>query len=420
MAAEAPPAAAPPASTDVQPAAAVAQLPAFSPDDNNNAQLQVAKSVSTEPLLGGAIGFGVSVRNTSNEGVLEKNKAYNVTVSDTLPAEVTFASASPAPSRVVRNPNGTTTIYWINVTDLDEGQSTSFSIQATIKPTVTVGMPIVNRAGGEANTVPDNSGVYVRASAVATGTAQPIDIEKAIQQSTSVNQATGASGWESTAPGTGAGAQWPYRYELTVKNNNVGATANVQVTDTLAAGVAFLGPTTISPNPNGVSTVPTMIVLADGRLQLVWNLGILTTAQYTTPIAIKFPVAIPYRQRVGTYPCSGTLIPNSGSPTDPGCFDGAIIADGRVYSNTYDALGIFNGSPAGDGSTYTPQDDSPVNVTAKYQTIAKVGDARESSATTTSSPTRCAGTCPNTIPSPTMSSPMCCRMASTTSPAPPR
>jgi uncharacterized repeat protein (TIGR01451 family) len=102
-------------------AQAVASVPqlAFGPSleggptlSANNAALTTTKSVSSEPLLGGAMGFSIAVRNTASGGALEQNKAYNLTITDVLPAEVSFVSGSPAPTRVAHNADGTTTLVW--------------------------------------------------------------------------------------------------------------------------------------------------------------------------------------------------------------------------------------------------------------------------------------------------------------------
>ncbi|MEM7799792.1 MAG: hypothetical protein AAF633_11425, partial [Chloroflexota bacterium] len=343
----------------------------------NEADLDVTISISDEPLLGGSIGYSIRVQNAAPLiDDLEDDKAYNVTLVETLPAGIAFQSASPTPESVVVNPDGTTTLVWNNFTDLEAEEDTSFSILGLIDPALTLTETIVSSALVRANTVPDNSGVWITATTAATATLQAIDIEKAILQSTGVNQATGSSGWESTAPGSGGGPQWPYQYQLTVRNNNVGNTDDVIVTDTLPSGVAYLGPTTITPNPNGVTTVPTMTVLGDGSLQLVWNLGTLTPAEYTTPPVIDFTVAIPYRERVavagdGSCTNGNVRVPNDGAPTDPGCFDGPIIPDPSVWYNSYDAEGSYLGETTRDGVTYTPQDDAVVPVTAKYQTVEK-------------------------------------------------
>jgi len=161
----------------------------------NEAQLSLTKSVSDEPLLGGGIGFNLTVKNTASTGdPLEDDKAYNVSITDTLPAGVTFSSATPPPSLVIVNPDGTTTLVWNNLTDLEQQESTSVSIQATIKPTVTTATALVNSGTTSANQAPDNSQAYITATNTITAYPQAIDIEKRINQSTGVGQATGASG----------------------------------------------------------------------------------------------------------------------------------------------------------------------------------------------------------------------------------
>lgn len=343
----------------------------------NEAQLQVTKSVADEPLIGGEINFTINVQNSANTGdPLEDDKAYNITITDTLPAGIAYSNASPAPNSVTVNPDGTTTLVWVNLTDLEQQEATSISVSGVLSSSLSVGSVVANTADASGREFPDNSGATFSASGSVTATLQAIDIEKELLQSTGVNQATGASGWESTAPGDGGGPEWPYQYKLTVQNNNVGDTTNVVVTDTLPPGVAYLGPTTITPNPNGSTVTPTMTVLGDGSLQLVWNLGTITTDEHDAPIEILFNVAIPYQERVapaGDILCDdGNIrVPNSTDPTDPGCFDGAIIPDHSVWENLYEATGIYDGTPTADGTTSTPEDDQPIPVTAVFQTIQK-------------------------------------------------
>jgi len=316
--------------------------------------ITVSKSVSDEPLVGGQVSYGINVENIAPD--YDDDRGFNLTISDTLPAGLAFASSSLAPSVVTENPDGSTFLQWINIKNLEAAESFQLTINADILPTIAVGVSFTNVVTAAVNTVPDNSGSWIMDTASVVATAQAIDIEKTAEQSTGVSQATGAGGYP-TATGRIAGPDWPYIYRLTVKNNNITGTTNVIVTDTLPPGAAFLGGTWYV---DGTPVSPTANLRPDGFLDLSYNLGTLSTANYATPVVITFPVAIPYRFRTGTDPISGT-----------GPYHGAIIPDDHPITNTYEATGLYNGNPTADGTTSTPQDDPPDEVNAAYLTVEK-------------------------------------------------
>ena len=342
----------------------------------NESVLVLTKRSSNEPLVGGRLAYQIVVENTANTGeVLEDDKAYNVTVTDTLPAGLSFTSASPTPDEVVVQTDGTTLIIWTDLQDLEQQETLSIDLVTAVDPSLGVGTSLLNSADASGVEFPDGTGAVFTATGSDVATLQAIDIEKALLQSTGVNQTTGASGWEDAASGTGGGAEWIYQYTLSIQNNPISGTENVIVTDRLPSGIAYMGSPVVSPNPNGVSVIPTQIVSGTDLL-LIWDLGVLGSDQYTTPIEITFDTAIPYRERAGengTAACvmGDVRVPNSTTPSDLGCFDGPIITDHSVWHNNYDVTGVYNGLVASDGSTYTPADDETIPVTAVFETVQK-------------------------------------------------
>ncbi len=323
--------------------------------------LALSHSVSQEPLLSGQVAFTLNVRN--NGAVAVTDRGYNLTITDTLPVGLTYVSADPAPTNVTRQADGATALTWDNIADLEAGESLSINIIASLANTVTVANDMVNRAGAKVNTMPDNSGAWVTAFSELSTRPQAIDIEASILQSTADEQATGA-GEYATAPGQKAGADWPFQVRVTVRNNNVGATSNVVARVTLPAGLAYLGNVTISPNPNSVSTTPTLTRKPGGALELSWALGNLTTAQYATPLVITFQTAIPYRYRSNADTAAG-----AGPYAGP--MSGEIIPEDAVMAVLYEASGAYANAPTADGSESTPDDDPPAQTTAEIMTVDK-------------------------------------------------
>lgn len=321
----------------------------------------VTQTVNQEPLLAGEVSFRIRVRNNGTTPVVDRG--YNLTITDTLPVGLTFVSANPTPTNVAAQPDGTTLLTWDNIVDLEAGEHLEVSLVASLAPTVRVGNELVNRVGARVNRMPDNSGAWVEAFHEITVRPQAIDIEAEILQSTRDEQATGA-GEYAGAPGTKAGADWPFQMRIIIRNNNTGSTNNVQARVTLPAGLAYLGNVAFSSNPNNVPTPPSLRLNQDGSLDLTWSLGTLTTAQSSTPIVITFQVAIPYRYRT-----AGDNAARNGPFAGP--MSGTIISEDAVMSVRYEAAGVYENTPTADGSESTPEDDPPAQVTAEIITIHK-------------------------------------------------
>ena len=323
--------------------------------------LALSHRIADEPLVGGAVSYAIKVTNNGVTPVTDKG--YNLTISDTLPSGLTYVTANPAPTFVQANSDGTTNLFWDNVVDLEVTEAFELSVTASLSGAVLAGTQFTNKVLAKFNTAPDNSGNWMQAASTLQAQPQPIDMELAVRPSTTGEQATGA-GELNGAPGRGAGADWPYTYEATIRNNAVNSTTNVIAQVILPPGVAYLGNPTFSSNPNNASTTPSLSLAGDGKLTLAWSLGNFTTAQYGTPVRISFAAALPYRQR------TGADVQAAAGPF-AGPMSGALILEDIVYSVDYNVTGSYLGAPGADGSLATPGDDPARPVTAELLTVNK-------------------------------------------------
>ncbi|MCP4166941.1 MAG: DUF11 domain-containing protein [Chloroflexi bacterium] len=324
--------------------------------------LSVSQAVSQEPLLGSEVTYAVTIYNSG--AIPVSDKGYNLTITDTLPIGLDFVSASPAPTSIVEQPDGATIINWDNIADIEVNEDLRLSVVASLQDSLTPTDTFDNLITAAVNTIPDNSGSWLSTSHHLQAGPQVIDIEMNSLQSTADEQAPGAGEYDILAPGRGPDADWPYQYSISVQNNKVGSTNNVVATTLLPPGVAYSGDVSITPNPNASSTTPAIDLKPNGSLELAWNLGTLTVAQYNDPILITFSAAIPYRYRTGddTDAISGPYA---------GPMSGAIIPEDTVMSVNYEADGSYDSAPSSDGTQSTPGDDLPDQVTADYLTVSK-------------------------------------------------
>jgi len=329
--------------------------------------LSVSQAVSQEPLLGSEVTYVATINNGGAIPVTDKG--YNLTITDTLPIGLDFVSASPAPTSIVQQPDGTTTITWDNIADIEVNEELALDVVASLQDSLTPADAFDNLISAAVNTIPDNSGTWISDSNQLQTSPQIIDIEANSLQSTADEQAPGAGEYDIIAPGRGPGADWPYQYSISVQNNNVESTDNVIATSLLPPGVAYLGNVNISPNPNASATTPTIDLKPDGSLELVWNLGTLTVAQHNDPVIITFSAAIPYRYRTGD-----DIDAISGPYAGP--MSGAIIPEDTVMVVNYEANGLYNGAPSSDGTQSTPGDDLPDHVTADHLTVSKAASPK--------------------------------------------
>ena len=201
------------------------------------ADLALTKSAPATVIPGSALAWTL---NVTNNGPAASNGAQ---VTDTLPAGVTFASASPGCAFAT----GTVTC---TLGTLANGASTSLTINVTVNAPYAGANPLVNSATvtavNEIDTVPANN----TGSASTTVTAQAdLAIVKTVDNAT---------------PSVGSNVT----FTLTVTNNGPNDAAGAQVSDLLPAGYSF------------VSATPSVGSYAPGTG--VWTIGALANGASAT------------------------------------------------------------------------------------------------------------------------------------------
>jgi large repetitive protein len=228
-------------------AAAVTSL-SSDPDPANNrgevttslvgsADLAVSKTGPGGGVPGAQITYTITIDN------LGPSDATGVVVTDSLPPQVTFVSADPAPSSRVGR-----LLTW-NVGSLTEAAP---PMNLTLTVEIDVG----------------TTGVVTNVARVGASTGDPVTANNRSAWNTSV---TGANVSVSKTMGTVTAGR-PATYTVTVSNGGPSAAENVVVTDTLPDGVTFLSASDVgsydpAPGPNGVVTWPTIGTLANGASQ---------------------------------------------------------------------------------------------------------------------------------------------------------
>src|SRR5439155_998393 len=165
--------------------------------------------------------------------------AAAVVVRDTLPAGVTFVSASNGRS------DATAIVTWPAGPSLANGDSLSRTVTVTAPPTGT----LRNVARADAPTDdPDSTN---------TNASHPTNhVTTTITELADLMLAT-------TAPAT-VDAAHTLRYPITVTNNGPSDAASVVVRDTLPAGVTFVSASDAGSEAGGVVTCPAVATLANG------------------------------------------------------------------------------------------------------------------------------------------------------------
>ncbi len=336
--------------------------------------LSSSASISGEPLVGGDITFSISVTNLPNPppGTYFTDRLYNVTGEIVLPQYVTLGGCTIPPSSVAAGPGaGETTITFDNIKNLEVNEIITISCTATLGALIDLGDPFTIDYRWESNTLPDESGTWVYAPGPGAGnfsaiSAQPqaFDLEKIPNPNTGEVQVNGAGAYVAGAGGTGV--NWPYDYTLTLTNNPLNQSSSLQVVDIVPPGVAYLGNDAVVCDSGSApaSVTPTRTLLGDGSIRLVWDFPSINPSEVCT---IGYDTAIPYRYRTGA---------DTGLIVGGGPFTGGIIPTDVTHINTYEATGDYehplNGpTPSSDGTTSTPQDDVPAEVTSGYHSIAK-------------------------------------------------
>src|SRR5947208_152875 len=197
------------------------------------ADLAVAKTGPASVIAVGSITYTITVTNSG------PSDASAVVVRDTLPAGVTFVSAS----------NGGTlaagVVTWPAAATLANGASLSRTVTVTAPATGT----LLNVARADAATVdPDstNNNGSAAASKVSTTVTEIADLSVAKTGPAAVNAAQNLT------------------YTITVTNNGPSDAATVVVRDTLPASVTFVAASDAGSEAAGVVTWPAAATLGNG------------------------------------------------------------------------------------------------------------------------------------------------------------
>jgi len=196
------------------------------------ADVRITKTGPTTVNVGDPVTFTLTYANSG------PSLARSVVISDTLPSDLDYTSASPAPSS---NANGI--LAW-NVGDLAPGASGTITLVMQTHLTQAVNsLPVTNRASITTTTTdPDPSN---NSSTHTVNILRPnVTVAKAGPSVATNNQ--------------------NILYTLIYQNTGAASAANVQVVDTLPPGLTFIS---ASPSPTSVS----------GQ-QLTWNVGTLVAS----------------------------------------------------------------------------------------------------------------------------------------------
>lgn len=304
----------------------------------DGADIQITKTGPATAALGSSFSFTLTWRNNG------PGSAQNVSVSDTIPAGLTYVSASPAPSSVSGS-----TLAW-NYGTQANGASGTITVNVTASGTTSV----QNCATVSTTSALDSAGNNTSCS---TPTIQTPNVTIA-----------------KTAPGT-ATVGGSLSYGLTVQNTGTASADSVSVSDTLPAGLTYVSAV---PAPTGVS----------GNT-LIWNLGTIaaggsrgitinTTASTNAPATVQNCATVstssPGDPAGDNNSCAGTTVqrPNvTIVKTGPSTVTaGEGMAYTLTYRNTGDAAAatvqVRDTLPA--GVTYVSATPAPSSVSGQVLT----------------------------------------------------
>ncbi|HET9667624.1 MAG TPA: DUF11 domain-containing protein, partial [Desertimonas sp.] len=217
--------------------ASVAASAPSDPDTSNNAattsttvnpvaDLALTKNATPNPVQAGrSLGYALTVTNNG------PSTATGVTVTDPLPATVSFAAASASQGDC----SGTTTIT-CNLGALASGA------QATVTITVTA----------------DQAGTVTNTASVSSETTDPSSSNNSATATATVDPAADLALTKTVPPSTVVGSS--LTYTLTVTNNGPSAAAGVTVSDTLPPNVTFDSAVSSAPGCNQSSGTVTCAI----------------------------------------------------------------------------------------------------------------------------------------------------------------
>lgn len=356
--------------------------PAASADPGPAGAISLAKTSSGAVLFGGEVTYHLAAANAADSGV----EQYNLSYVDVLPAGVTYlpGSTSPAgfgdPQVITIVDDDTVTpvvthqvLIWSNVADLTPGSTRTLTFKASVsKDDYPIGGTVTNNAAAYAS--PDPREVPHFDS---TG-----ELDNPDQVVTSADSSTTKVTAVILTKGEGSPENELLRgvndnqtvYTLTVKNNQVGTTSALVVTDYLPAGVEFLGCggafNSADPEYPGASDVVGTVADCDNPAsvetvadpagypagvytKVTWTIGSLAAGATHT---IHYAAGIP--QRANTMTWSGTE-PTAASGEQAANLDNNNGASTRetgteqALTNHASVTGTFAGEPVGDATSHT-------------------------------------------------------------------
>ena len=215
-----------------------------------NPDLSITKIDSPDPVLAGDnLTYNLTVTNSG------PRDAVGVIVTDTLPAGVTFVSATPSQG-------GCTEAAGVVTCDLDtlaDGASATIAIDVTVNSSTSCGSTLTNTAEVLSSEPDPNIG------------------NNAASADTTVNCAADLSITKSASPARVVAGD-NITYTLTVKNNGPSDATEVTVTDTLPAGV-----TVVSATPSQGSCTGVICNLGDLPSGAIATITIVVTVDPAAP-----------------------------------------------------------------------------------------------------------------------------------------
>jgi uncharacterized repeat protein (TIGR01451 family) len=300
---------------------------------NPVADLALTKTDSPDPVLvGGTLSYGLSAHNNG------PSSASGVTVTDTLPAGVTYQSATPSQGSCSQA-SGTVTC---NLGAVASG--------GTATATITV--------------VPQSAGTITNTASVTTTATDPTSANNSASAQTTVNPVADLALTKTDSPdpvlvgGT-------LTYALTVQNNGPSGATGVALTDTLPAGVSYQSATPsqgICAEASGTVTCSLGAIAASGSATVQIAVtpqadgSITNTANVQATETDLAPGNNTAVAQTVVRPVADLAITKSDSP-DP------VVAGGEL---TYD-LAVQNNGPSG-ATSVTVTDTLPNSVTYQSAT----------------------------------------------------
>ncbi len=374
--------------------------------------ITLSKSMPANTLYGSQTTVTLTASNPSG------TNGYNLSFNEVLPAGVSLASATPAPTRVLADaPNpGQTTLIWENVSDLPPGSA--FSISYTLDHSTTtyaVGASISTSAGAYLNTDPRLVPDFDPVTGVATGDYTGWD-------TASANTRLVPFLLTKTEPETEAELLRGLHdhqtvYTLEIQNNLVDPTNAFEVHDWVPAGMEFLGcggvdnsstveysgsgpinpgnepamantcvdPSTVetvNTDPDGTGPMPTAVYT-----HVVWDSTALAAGfgsadlPASGTLRMDYIAAIPMNANTTTWPggtpdpASGLQASNIDNNTGPSTEE---TATEQSFTNYAQALGTYTGNGirySDDDTTQVSSEDVSIHKSVDNGTIAQGADS---------------------------------------------